>query len=114
VRPSLSCQPLFAELTGCARSSIVFLALYALLAPLALWRLAVKETRHVVLVRPLVVLVARLATYAIRTAEVTGHESEGLLIAEQVGPSTSSPMIRCLSDGLLTSNSTRRSSSTSA
>ncbi|GAA5906706.1 hypothetical protein JCM8208_006361 [Rhodotorula glutinis] len=65
-------------------ASIVFLALYALLAPLALWRLAVKETRHAILVRPIVVLVVRLATYSIRAAEVTGHGSEGLLIAEQV------------------------------
>ncbi|GAA5841024.1 hypothetical protein JCM9279_001292 [Rhodotorula babjevae] len=65
-------------------ASIVFLALYALLAPLAVWRLAVKDTRHVILIRPLVVLVARLATFAIRAAEVTGHESEGLLITEQV------------------------------
>lgn len=49
-----------------------------------MWRLAFKETRHAVFVRPVAVLLIRVATYIIRAVEADGNTSTGTLIAEQV------------------------------
>ncbi|GJN87543.1 hypothetical protein Rhopal_000497-T1 [Rhodotorula paludigena] len=65
-------------------ASIIFIVAFGLLIPLAFWRIIHKPTRSTVLIRPCVVLVARIATYAIRAVEANGNYAEGLFIAEQI------------------------------
>lgn len=67
-----------------AHRSIIFIVAFVLLIPLALWRIVRKSTRSTVLIRPCIVLVVRIATYAIRAVEANGNYAEGLFIAEQV------------------------------
>ncbi|BGP30853.1 hypothetical protein JCM10296v2_002612 [Rhodotorula toruloides] len=65
-------------------ASIVFIAVWALLTPLPVWRFAVRRTRVAVLVRPAVVIVIRIATFIIRALEANGNYATGLFIAEQI------------------------------
>lgn len=66
------------------RSSIIFLAAWALLTPLLVWRFAVRRTRIAVLIRPAVVIVIRIATFVIRALEANGNYATSLFITEQV------------------------------
>ncbi|BGP30860.1 hypothetical protein JCM10296v2_002619 [Rhodotorula toruloides] len=65
-------------------ASIVFIAVWALLTPLPVWRFAVRRTRVAVLVRPAIVIVIRIATFIIRALEANGNDATGLFIAEQI------------------------------
>ncbi|GAA5828399.1 hypothetical protein JCM11251_006227 [Rhodosporidiobolus azoricus] len=57
---------------------------FVLLLPLAIWRWSCPSTRTWTLLRPSIVFVVRIATYAIRAVEANGNYSEGLFIAEQI------------------------------
>ncbi|BGP38759.1 hypothetical protein JCM10450v2_002713 [Rhodotorula kratochvilovae] len=65
-------------------ASILFAVAFALLIPLVIWRIAVKDTRQPILIRPVFVLIVRIATYVIRAIEAKGNYSEGLFIADQI------------------------------
>ncbi|KAJ8296093.1 hypothetical protein OF846_001410 [Rhodotorula toruloides] len=65
-------------------ASIIFLAAWALLTPLLVWRFAVRRTRIAVLIRPAVVIVIRIATFVIRALEANGNYATSLFITEQV------------------------------
>lgn len=65
--------------------SIIFLALYAVLIPLGVWRMVNRETRTTILIRPLIFIVARIATWIMRVMQADQTEiSTGLLTGEQV------------------------------
>ena len=64
--------------------SIVFTIMFAVLLPLAIFRLVVPSSRGAVLIRPTIFTVVRIATYIIRAVQADGNYSTGLFIAEQV------------------------------
>ncbi|WWC87771.1 uncharacterized protein L201_002663 [Kwoniella dendrophila CBS 6074] len=64
--------------------SIVFIVLYAICTPLLFWRWLGKSDRTVILIRPTIFLVCRIAMCAIRAYMAKNKYGEGLLIAELV------------------------------
>ncbi|KAG9095890.1 hypothetical protein FS749_009527 [Ceratobasidium sp. UAMH 11750] len=64
--------------------SIIFIIAYACLIPLAIFRLAKKESRSTTLIRPAVFVLVRLATYIMRAVQAGGNYGETLFIVEQV------------------------------
>ncbi|GAA6014190.1 hypothetical protein JCM10207_006127 [Rhodosporidiobolus poonsookiae] len=65
-------------------ASIIFIILFALLIPLAVWRFADRRTRTFTLLRPAIIVLVRVATYIIRAIQANGNYDEGLFIGEQV------------------------------
>ncbi|KZV84199.1 hypothetical protein EXIGLDRAFT_296984 [Exidia glandulosa HHB12029] len=68
--------------------SIVFIVAFALLAPLAAWRLISTASRSVVLIRPAVFVLIRIGTYIVRAIEANGNYSTGIIATELVLLST--------------------------
>ncbi|GAA5949479.1 hypothetical protein JCM3765_002675 [Sporobolomyces pararoseus] len=65
-------------------ASILFTIAYALSVPLLAWRIGRKSSRTLVLIRPAVFVVIRIATYVVRAIQADGNESEGLFVTEQI------------------------------
>ncbi|BGP23541.1 proteophosphoglycan ppg4 [Rhodotorula toruloides] len=65
-------------------ASIFFIVVWALLAPIAVWRFSVRRTRVAVLIRPAIVIGLRVGTFVIRALEADGNYATGLFIAEQI------------------------------
>ena len=61
--------------------SIVFTIAFALLLPVVIWRLVRPTTRSLVLIRPLIYILIRIVTFAIRADEANGDTSTGLFSA---------------------------------
>lgn len=64
--------------------SIVFIIAYACLLPLAIWRFVSPKTRSLLLIRPALLIVFRIATYIVRAIEANGNYSVGIISAELV------------------------------
>ncbi|KAG8741721.1 hypothetical protein FRC10_002548 [Ceratobasidium sp. 414] len=64
--------------------SIIFIVAYACLIPIAVFRLAKKESRSTTLIRPAIFIIVRLATYIMRAVQANGNYGETLFIVEQV------------------------------
>ncbi|KAG9103894.1 hypothetical protein FRC06_007141 [Ceratobasidium sp. 370] len=65
-------------------ASIIFIIAYACLIPLAVFRLAKKESRSTTLIRPAIFILVRLATYVMRAVQANGNYGQTLFIVEQV------------------------------
>ncbi|KAF8597661.1 hypothetical protein BDV93DRAFT_527253 [Ceratobasidium sp. AG-I] len=64
--------------------SIIFIIAYLCLTPLAIFRLARKESRSTTLIRPAIFILARIATYIVRAIQANGSYTETIFIVEQV------------------------------
>ncbi|QRV89213.1 proteophosphoglycan protein [Ceratobasidium sp. AG-Ba] len=64
--------------------SIIFIVAYVILTPLAVFRIARKESRSTTLIRPTIFIVVRIATYIMRAIQANGNYAEALFIVEQV------------------------------
>ncbi|KAG8694871.1 hypothetical protein FRC11_001903, partial [Ceratobasidium sp. 423] len=53
-------------------ASIVFIILYVCLIPLAVWRLASRESRTTTMIRPAIFVLVRIATYIMRAVQSNG------------------------------------------
>lgn len=69
-----------------APSSIILTIAYALLVPLAIYRLVKPATRTVLLIRPCLFILARIVTFIMRALQAdSSNVNENLMIGEQVG-----------------------------
>jgi hypothetical protein len=66
--------------------SIILTVVYSVLVVGALFRVAVRASRCLTLLRPVVFIILRVPTFGIRAIQANGHYSQGLFIAEQVRP----------------------------
>ncbi|KAM0754320.1 hypothetical protein T439DRAFT_284912 [Meredithblackwellia eburnea MCA 4105] len=65
-------------------ASVIFTIIYALIFPVAVWRLISSSSRCFALIRPTAFAMARIVTFIIRALQANGNYSKGLFIAEQV------------------------------
>ncbi|EJD51314.1 hypothetical protein AURDEDRAFT_159719 [Auricularia subglabra TFB-10046 SS5] len=64
--------------------SVIFIVAYACLLPLAIWRFVSPKTRSLLLIRPALLIVFRIATYIVRALEANGNYSVGVISTELV------------------------------
>ncbi|KAK4696540.1 hypothetical protein P7C70_g8359, partial [Phenoliferia sp. Uapishka_3] len=65
-------------------ASIVFAAFYFLLVPVAIFRLAKRESRCWALLRPAIFILARIVTFIFRAIQANGNYAKSLFIGEQI------------------------------
>ncbi|QRV74436.1 proteophosphoglycan protein [Ceratobasidium sp. AG-Ba] len=87
--------------------SIIFIVAYAILIPLAVFRIVRKESRSTTLIRPAIFIVVRIATYILRALQANGNYAEALFIVEQVFLLAGFPIICEAILSLLESHTTR-------
>ncbi|KAI5477000.1 hypothetical protein MNV49_006958 [Pseudohyphozyma bogoriensis] len=70
--------------SGDLAPSIIFLLCYFAITPIAVYRIITPSSRCFTLIRPVIFILVRIATFIVRSVQAAGTETKNIFIAEQI------------------------------